>query len=199
MGKALKKLPALLTKNQRKKKKSTTEEPNPAGPGEYGRLKGHVLQLRAQIEKYATTLKVPIPNDPYASKHLPVPTEYQHGLPSANGQSSQASQLAARLSSLVNEIATTTNRAAIAIMNREAEGVMSRLRTMTLGAHCLRCGKAHCDVHERDAMLWPPLPIGNKKLRKSVCGCSSLANPRCSCPKKSCAPPVDLTKKKEKK
>ena len=89
---------------------------------------GHVLQLRAQIEKYATTLKVPVPNDPYASKHLPVPTEYQHGLPSANGQSSQASQLAARLSSLVNEIATTTNRAAIAVMNREAEGVMSRLR-----------------------------------------------------------------------
>ena len=69
---------------------------------------------------------------------------------------------------------------------------------MTLGAHCLRCGKAHCDVHERDAMLWPPLPIGNKKLRKSVCGCSSLANPRCSCPKKSCAPPVDLAKKKKK-
>jgi hypothetical protein len=175
---------------------TTSEAPNPGGPGEYGRLKGHVLQLRAQIEKYAGDLKVPVPEDPYASKHLPVPTEYQHGLPSAGGQSSQASQLAARLSSLVNEIATTTNRAAIAIMNREAEGVMSRLRTMTLGAHCLRCGKAHCDVHERDALLWPELPSG-KKLRLKVCGCHSLANPRCACPKKSCAPPPPPAEKKK--
>jgi hypothetical protein len=165
----------------------------PAGPGEYGRLKGHVLQLRLQIQKYAKELKVPVPEDPYASKHLPVPTEYQHGVPAvggSQGQSTQASQLAARLSSLVNEIATTKNRSAIALMNREVDAILSKLRTMTLGAHCLRCGKAHCDVHEGDAMLWPALPTsGPPSLLKQMCGCHSLANPKCSCPKKSCAPP----------
>jgi len=169
-------------------KKGMMLEPRPAGPGEYGRLKGHVLQLRSQIEKYSEELKVPMPLDPYAAKHLPVPTEYQHGLPTPAGQSSQASQLGARLSHLVNEIATTKHRTAIQLMNREAEGVMNKLRVMTLGAHCVRCGKANCDVHERDALLWPALPE-SKKLQKELCSCHSLANPRCPCPKKSCAPP----------
>ena len=186
---------------------------SPAGPGEYGRLKGHVLQLRLQISKYAKELKVPVPDDPYASKHLPVPTEYQHGIPAspggAQGQSNQASQLAARLSTLVNEIATTKERSAIALMNREVDAILSKLRTMTLGSHCMRCGKAHCDVHDRDAMLWPALPTkGPPSLLKNICGCHSLANPKCACPKKSCAPPppkkeaaggdCDCPKKKDK-
>ena len=163
----------------------------PAGPGEYGRLKGHVLQLRLQIQKYSKELKIPVPDDSYALKHLPIPTEYQHGLPSTSqGQSNQASQLAARLSTLVNAIAGTKERAAIALMNREVDAILSKLRTMTLGSHCLRCGKGHCDVHERDAMLWPQLPTGGPaSLLQSICSCHSLANPRCPCPKKSCAPP----------
>ena len=168
----------------------------PAGPGTFGRLKGHVIQLREQIRGLANELKVPTPDDPYAKSGLPTPTAYQSGAGGAEGQGSHMSELTSRLSAVVNEIARTKHGAAMAVLNREADAIMTSLRTMTLGAHCNRCGRGHCDVHPRDGFLWPDLPKDNSKVA-AMCGCNSMANPKCPCPSKPCPDRRDEIEKKK--
>ena len=160
---------------------------SPAGPGTYGRLKGHVIQLRAQVMSLSQELKMPVPDDPYAKTGLPVPAAYQAGAGAA-GQGSHVSELTARLGAVVNEIAHTKHGSAMALLNREADAIMTSLRTMTMGAHCNRCGRGHCDVHPRDTFLWPDLPK-DKGAAAAMCGCASLANPKCPCPAQSCPDP----------
>ena len=63
----------------------------------------------------------------------------------------QAGAIMKKLSALVNQIAVTKNRHIIAELNREVDSLTAKLRTMTVGAHCLACGKAHCHVNARDA------------------------------------------------
>jgi hypothetical protein len=144
----------------------------PAGAGAFGRLKGHAYSLRRQIKRLAKQLKVPVPEDTFAHKNLPMPVS-DDGTPGS--QQGQAGAIMKKLSALVNQIAITKNRHIIAELNREVDGLTTKLRTMTVGAHCLACGKGHCHINDRDAaQLWP------KPLR---CGCNDLAHPACPCPK----------------
>lgn len=144
----------------------------PAGVGEFGRLKGHAYSLRRQIKRLSKSLKVPVPEDPFLAKNLPVPVN-DNGTPGA--QQGHAGELMKKLASLVNQIATTKNRIIIAELNKEVDRLTGSLRTMTIGSHCLACGKGHCAVKPRDAAnLWP-------KPRR--CGCNDLAHPGCPCPK----------------
>jgi len=156
------------------KVKEPTKKPQvrPAGVGAFGRLKGHAYSLRRQIKRLAKQLKVPVPEDTFAHKNLPMPAN-EDGTPGS--QQGQAGEIMKKLSALVNQIAITKNRHIIAELNREVDALTTKLRTMTVGAHCLACGKAHCHINDRDAaQLWP------KPLR---CGCNDLAHPGCPCPK----------------
>ena len=144
----------------------------PAGMGSFGRLKGHAYSLRRQIKRLAKQLKVPVPEDTFAHRNLPMPIN-DDGTPGS--EQGQAGAIMKKLSALVNQIAVTKNRHIIAELNREVDSLTAKLRTMTVGAHCLACGKAHCHVNARDAaQLWP-------KPRR--CGCNDLAHPGCPCPK----------------
>jgi len=143
----------------------------PAGAGEFGRLKGHAYSLRRQIKRLAKQMKEPVPEDPFEVKNLPLPIN-DGGTPGS--QQGQAGAIMKKLTSLVNQIAVSKNRIIIAALNREVDVLMANLRTMTIGAHCLSCGKGHCHVNARDAaQLWP-------KPRR--CGCNDLAHPGCPCP-----------------
>ena len=143
----------------------------PAGMGTFGRLKGHAYSLRRQIKRLAKQLKVPVPEDTFAHRNLPMPIN-DDGTPGS--EQGQAGAIMKKLSALVNQIAVTKNRHIIAELNREVDSLTAKLRTMTVGAHCLACGKAHCHVNARDAaQLWP-------KPRR--CGCNDLAHPGCPCP-----------------
>ena len=144
----------------------------PAGMGTFGRLKGHAYSLRRQIKRLAKQLKVPVPEDTFAHRNLPMPIN-DDGTPGS--EQGQAGAIMKKLSALVNQIAVTKNRHIIAELNREVDSLTAKLRTMTVGAHCLACGKAHCHVNARDAaQLWP-------KPRR--CGCNDLAHPGCPCPR----------------